>query len=128
MATYKFPKHIAACGDRAYELRQQRLAMQREVDAIEAEEKALKEHIINTLPKSEASGVAGKVARTTIVTKTEPQVSDWDALYKHVKKTGEFDLLNRAINKAAAKERWERGAEVPGVIGMTVISVSLVKV
>ncbi len=128
MTTYKFPRHIAACGDRAYELRQKRLAMQREVDAIEAEEKALKEHIINTLPKSEASGVAGKVARTSIVTKTEPQVADWEALYKHVKKTGEFDLLNRAVNKAAAKERWERGVDVPGVVGMTVVSVSLVKV
>ena len=61
------------------------------MDEVEAEEKALKEHIIQTLPKSEASGVAGKVARVTVVTKDVPQVKDWDAFYKYVSKTKSFD-------------------------------------
>lgn len=125
---FKFPKTIAACGDKAYELRIKRLAMQKEVDAIEAEEKALKEHIIQTLPKSEATGVAGRVARATVVTKEVPQVEDWEAFYKHVKKTGEFDLLNRALNKSAVEERWDHGKKVPGVKAFTAVSVSLAKV
>ena len=79
MTTYKFPKTMGACADRIYELKNKRLAMQKEVDAVEAEEKALKEHIINTLPKSETTGVAGKLARVTVVTKQVPQVKDWEA-------------------------------------------------
>ena len=71
-APVKFPKTLGACADRVYELRAKRLAAQKDVDAIEAEEKALKEHIINTLPKSETTGVAGKVARVTVVTKQVP--------------------------------------------------------
>ena len=125
---YKFPKALGACADKLYELRQKRLDQQKVVDALEAEEKALKEHIINTLPKSEASGVAGKLARVTVVTKEVPQVKDWDAFYKHVKKTGEFELLGRRLTETAVRERWEAGKQVPGVEAFKAVSVSLNKV
>lgn len=125
---FKFPKALGACADRLYELRQKRLEEQKKVDLIEAEEKALKEHIIQNLPKSEASGVAGKLARVTVVTKEIPQVEDWDAFYKYVKKTGNFDLLQRRLTDAAVKERWEAGKEIPGVKHFQVVSVSINKV
>lgn len=125
---YKFPKALGACADRLYELRQKRLDMQKEVDKVAAEESALKEHIINTLPKSEASGVAGKLARVTVITKVVPQVKDWDAFYKYVKKTGQFDLMQRRITDGAIKERWEAGKEIPGVEHFNAISVSINKV
>lgn len=125
---YKFPKAMGACADLLYQLRQKRLEMQKEVDKIAAEEAALKEHIINTLPKSEASGVAGKVARVTVVTKEVPQVEDWDSFYKYVKRTGAFDLMQRRLTEAAVKERWEAGEEIPGVKHFQVVTVSINKV
>jgi hypothetical protein len=125
---FKFPKTMGACADRLYELRQKRLEMQKEVGKIEAEEKALKEHIIQNLPKSEASGIAGKLARVTVITKVVPQVKDWDAFYKYVKKTGQFDLMQRRINDGAIKERWEAGKEIPGVEHFNAVSVSINKV
>ena len=125
---YKFPKAMGACADKLFELRNKRLAMQKEVDAVAAEETALKNHIIENLPKSEASGVAGKLARVTVVTKQIPQVKDWDAFYKYVKKTGQFDLMQRRITDAAIKERWEAGKEVPGVEHFNAVSISINKV
>lgn len=125
---YKFPKAMGACADRLYQLRQKRLEIQKEVDKVAAEESALKEHIINTLPKSEASGVAGKVARVTVVTKEVPQVEDWGVVYKHVKKTGQFDLLQRRLTDAAIKERWAHGKEIPGIKRFQVVTVSINKV
>lgn len=125
---FKFPKAMGACADRLYELRNKRLEEQKVVDAIEAEEKALKEHIIQNLPKSEASGVAGKLARVTVVTKEVPQVEDWDTFYKYVKKTGQFDLMQRRLTDAAIKERWENGKEIPGVKHFQAVSVSINKV
>lgn len=125
---FKFPKTMGACADRLYELRQKRLEEQKKVDLIEAEEKALKEHIIQNLPKSEASGVAGKVARVTVVTKEVPQVDDWDSFYKYVKRTGAFDLMQRRLTEAAVKERWEAGEEIPGVKHFQVVTVSINKV
>jgi hypothetical protein len=128
MSTFKLPKTMGACADRLYELRQQRLEVQKTVDKLAAEEAALKEHIINTLPKSEASGVAGKLARVTVVNKVVPQVEDWDAFYKFVKKTGSFDLLQRRLTDQAIKERWEAGKEVPGIKHFTATTVSINKV
>jgi hypothetical protein len=123
---YKWPKSMGVCADKLYDLRQKRLAQQKIVDELEAEEKALKEHIINTLPKSETSGVA--VARVTITSKDVPQVENWDLFYKHVKKTGEFELMQRRLSDSAINERWEQGKKIPGVKSFTVVSVSLNKV
>lgn len=125
---YKFPKALGACADKLFELRNKRLAEQKKVDEIAAEETALKNHIIENLPKSEASGVAGKLARVTVVAKQIPQVKDWDAFYKYVKKTGSFDLMQKRLTDAAIKERWEAGKEVPGVEHFNAVSVSINKV
>lgn len=124
---FKFPEALGACADRLYEIRQQRLALQKDIDALAAEETALKEHLIATLPKSDASGIAGKLCRVAIVTKAVPQVEDWDVLYKHIKRTGQFDLMQRRLVDAAVKERWDVGKKVPGVGYYTVVSVSLNK-
>ena len=124
----KFPKTMGACADKLYELRNRRLLEQKKVDAIAAEGAALTEHIIQTLPNSEASGIAGKLARVTVVTKEVPQVEDWDLFYKHIKKTGSFDLMQRGLAAAAIKARWEDGKEVPGVKHFNVVSISMGKV
>lgn len=125
---FKFPKTMGACADRLYELREKRLGEQKKVDVIEEEEKALKEHLIQNLPKSEASGVAGKVARVTVVTKVIPQVEDWDKFYAHIKKKGEFDLMQRRVSDTAVKERWDAGKQVPGVKTFNALTVSINKV
>ena len=125
---YKFPKALGACADKLFELRNKRLTEQKKVDEIAAEETALKNHIIENQPESEASGVAGKLARVTVVTKQVPQVKDWDAFYKYVKKTGSFDLMQKRLTDAAIKERWEAGKEVPGVEHFNAVSVSINKV
>ncbi len=126
--TYKFPKTMGACADRLYLLKTKRAEAQRVADELKAEESALKEHVIETLPKSEASGVAGKVARVTVINKEVPQVSNWDLLYKHIKKTGQFELLGRRLSATAINERWEAGKEVPGVGHFKATTISLNKI
>lgn len=121
----KFPKTMAACADAYQEARDNRLAADKEVARLKEWENALKEHIINNLPKSEATGVSGKYAQVTVVTKTKLKVADWDKFYSHVKKTGHFELLNRALNQAAAQERFDAGKPVPGVDTFDDVTLSL---
>jgi hypothetical protein len=128
MTKFKFPKTLGACADRVYELRQRRLDAQKVVDTLQEEETALREHIINTLPKSEATGAAGKVARVTVVTKQIPQVKDWQALYTYVKKHNAWDLMQRRLAANAVTERWEAGKVVPGVEPFTAVTLSINKV
>lgn len=124
----KIPKNIGACADMLYQIREQRKEAQKVVDDLEKQEKDLKDHIINTLPKSEASGVAGKLARVSVVTKEVLQVKDWPKFYAYVKKTGSFDLLQRRLNEAAVRERLENKKKVEGIEAFTAVSVSLNKV
>jgi hypothetical protein len=115
----KLPKSLAQCADRLYEVRQKRLALAKDVEAMEREETALREHLIANLPKSQASGIAGKIARVTIETKTVVSVIDWDALWKYLvkqypKNPGVISLLQRRVGDAAVKDIWANGGEVPG--------------
>ena len=68
----KIPESLGACADRLYELKAEKSAAQKVVEAIEAEETAIKNYIIDELPKSNASGIAGSKARVTVVTKPVP--------------------------------------------------------
>lgn len=125
---FKLPKTLAQCADLLYSTREKRLEIQKGVTECEAIEAALRDHIINTLPKAEATGVAGKLARVTIVMKRKPAVEDWEAFYAHVKKTGHFDLLFRRVNDAAVAERWNDNKVVPGVGVFNAVTLSVNKV
>lgn len=124
----KMPKSLAACADLLYQTQQKRYDLNKQVKELEKIESELKTHLIDNLPKSDASGIAGKLARVTIVPKVKPVVEDWDAFYKHVKKTGHFDLLQRRLSDPAVNERWDDGKEIPGVGKFNAITVSLNKV
>ena len=125
------PKTLGACADKAYELRQclseLKRKQEKEREQLEVNLKAIEEHLIATLPKSEANGVAGRKARVQIFTAAVPKVADWDKLYSHIKKTGSFDLLGRSLSKEAVWARWERKKSVPGVETFDVVKVSINK-
>jgi hypothetical protein len=125
---FKLPKTVGQAADRLYKLKEMKAELAKQEAAIEEEQKALKAFIINTLPKSEATGVAGKVARVTVVTKEVPRVEDWDLFWSKFNKKTDYDLLNRAINVTAANLRLDAGKKVPGVGLFSVTSVSLNKV
>ena len=124
---YKFPKNFGACADRLSDIRELRLKMQREVDAVEAEEKALKEYIIANLPKSEG-GAIGKHHKVQVVTKIVPSLKDWDAFCRFVSRTKSYDLFQRRLNEKAVAERWEAKKEVPGVEQFQAVTLSLTKI
>ncbi len=127
--TFKFPKTMGICADKLYQLRQKRLDAQKIVDELAAEERALKMHIIDLLPKSRASGVAGKLARVTVVTREEPQIKDSDAFRKYINRTKRFDLAYKMRPAAPAiREMWEDGKEIPGVEKFNVVTISMNKV
>jgi hypothetical protein len=124
----KFPKSLGDCADKYYELKEQRLKAEKVAKAIEEEEKAYKEHIIENLPKSSLTGAMGKIACAKIVAKIIPQVEDWEKLYAHIKKTGDFDLLGRTVSKSGVESRWEAKKKVPGVGTFQTVTISLTKV
>lgn len=123
----KLPRTVAACADRLYACRQEKATAQKAVDALAREEAALKEHLINTLPKGEASGTMGRIAKAHVYTKDVPQVKDWPKLYAYIVKTKSWDLLQRRLAEGAVAERWEAKKKVPGVELFRAVTVSCTK-
>lgn len=123
----KVPKTLAECADLLYKTRASRLAKDKEAEKLKNQETFLTNFIIDNLPKSNAEGVTGKVCRVELTRKEKPTVTDWDALYKYIKRTGAFELLQRRLTEAAIKERWEARKEVPGVGRWTDIGLSITK-
>lgn len=124
----KMPTSIAGVVDLYYKVRNERLDAQKHVDAIAEFEQQLKRHIINTIPKSEATGVAGRVARATIVNKEVEQVKDWDAFYLYMHKHKAWDLLQKRVNASAVRARRDVKKPVPGTEVITIVDVSITKI
>lgn len=124
------PKSLAAAADLYYSTREARLMLDRQATAAKEFESELKQHLIDNIPKSKATGIAGKVCRVSVETKPIPQVKDWDKFYAHIvknKSKGGFALLNRAVNAVAVKEIWESGKTVPGVDKFNAVTLSVNK-
>lgn len=130
MAIFKkpaIPDKLGRIIDLLYKTRYKRLDENKRIEAMKSFETELKDYLINILPKSEASGVAGKLARAQVTSKKVPQVTDWEAFFAHVAKTKSWDLLIRRVNDSAVVERWEAGKEIPGVGAFTLTNVSVTK-
>jgi hypothetical protein len=129
---FKSPKKCdGTVADRYYTLMQKRLELNRLAAEIEAEEKFLKAYIIDTLPMSNATGIAGHLCRVSVVPKVRPDLTDFDLFTEFVaknRKKGTFALLNRALNAKSVKEYWDAGKEVPGVIQTQYKSLSYSKI
>lgn len=124
----KIPKTIGACADRLYELKGEMSKINKQLEELDKERKAIQEHVINELPKSSATGVSGKAANVKVVTKDVPQVKDWDAFYGYIRKTKRTDLMQKRLSDAAVGELLDQGVKVPGVQTFTAVSISLTKV
>lgn len=126
------PKEQGKWPDLLNDLRTQRLALQRQAEEIEAQEKELKDKIIETLPKSSATGIIGKEYQVKVVNKDIPQVDTendgWEKVYEYIKKNKAWDLLQKRLNTAAVEERTLAGKVVPGIKIFTATTVSLTKV
>jgi hypothetical protein len=77
--------------------------------------KTLEEYFINSLAVGESSGVQGMHSRSQVTDSAVPVVNDWTAFYAHIAKTKSWELLNKAVNRAAVTERWDLKKQVPGV-------------
>lgn len=121
------PKNLADAADLFAATKEQRLAEQKKVDELEKFEKELKEHLINSIPKSKLGGVAGKHVRVEVYKEDIPTIVDKKKFLAAIKKSGEFDLISCALNTKAARERWDAKKTIPGVGKFTAVKLSVHK-
>ena len=125
----RIPKRIGGAVDLYYKTKATRLALEKQVEALRKQEQALKDHCINTIPKSNATGVSGAIGRARIVPKEKPRVDDWVKVYRYIRRHDAFDMLQRRLSEKAVEERMEhaRGHKLPGISMFPYVDVSLTK-
>jgi len=137
---WKVPKNVATAADLLWQAQERKKVAQAAVDTIAAEESDLKAWLIETLPKSNAAGVTGKLCRVTVVKKEVPRAESWPKVYasivsqyqSHMRKKdgqqdGAFALLQRRLGEGAVKEAWEAGLSIDGVGKFTAVTLSINK-
>lgn len=102
--------------------------MQRETDVVKQRASELKEHLIQTLSKSDDTGAAGLRYRAQIKTVTKPKPTDWDAIYKFIVDNDRFDFLQKRLSDRAVMDMIEAGEKVPGVERIHIPTVSITKI
>ena len=121
-------KQLAKAADDLHTTRQVRLKLKKQVEALEAKESELQQFLIDNLPVSEASGVAGHVARAQIERVSVPVVDDWDVFYSYLHKKKAYHLLQKRLSTKAVEELWEDGKKVDGVKSFQFKKVTLHKI
>lgn len=115
--------------DQLYTLRQSRLAAQKEVDALEAQEKALRAELFAALKASPTGAVAGSVAKAEIKTSIVPSLVDPEAFRKWCAKSPKrMDCLKVGVVTDAWRTHVSNGDVVDGVEAFTKEDLSLTKV
>ena len=115
--------------DKLYALRQERLAAQKQVDALEAQEKELRAQLFTNLKDSPTGVVAGSVAKAEIKSSIVPSLTDAEAFLAWTRKSQKrHSLLKVAVVTDAWRTFVSNGGEVDGVEAFTKEDLSLTKV
>jgi hypothetical protein len=123
----KLPGKPGPTADLLYQTREARYAVNKVVEALEKQEADCRDWLIANLKKGEAGGATGYMAYAEVYTEPTPQVEDWDKFYAYIARTKAWELLTRALGKAAIKERWDNKKEIPGVVAFNAVKVSITK-
>jgi len=99
-----------------FAIRSNRLALQRQADELEQQEKDILYELTKELDFSnigysrQFNGFVFKANRKDLVTPI-----DWGLILPYIKETGEVDLLQKRLTDSAVKARWDAGLTIPGI-------------
>lgn len=133
----KFPMMTGDAVDLLYEVRQNRLALSKQLDALKEAEGSLATHCTDLLKAAGLESARGKIGTLTRTTKDTPSVIDWDKFCEWAIKNGTKIgrktvpyitlLVQKRLATTSAKELKEAGIAIDGVEWMQIPDYSLTK-
>ena len=125
---YKFPKTPGACADHLWNLKEAISKLNAQVKVLDDEQSALKNHIIETLPKSDMTGASGKLATVKVETKEVYNVTDKVTLMAWAVKHKAQDIFQSRLSPEAVSSRWDAKKPIPGIGTFQAVVIRLNKV
>lgn len=109
------------------EVREERRAIARRDKELIEEWRSLEMELIIRLDEQGMLKAATSAGTASITETVLPNVVDWDALFDHIKETGDFYLLQKRPAAAAFRELLASGIDIPGIEPYTKREISLLR-
>jgi len=106
---------VGALIDSMYDLREAKRALESKIEDIDKVYRQHEEELMKKLDDSGLDKASGKLASASISSTNVGNVTDWETLYKYIKRTNNFQLLQRRLSDPAYRELMELKGTVPGV-------------
>lgn len=101
--------------DQLFLLRQERLALQREVDKMKDDEDGTLAALASEMEAGKMDECHGSLGSIKFKPTEEAEVTSYPDFYEYIRETGSFDLLQRRVSLTGVRERWQEGNDIPGV-------------
>lgn len=121
------PLTVSAILARLVENRDEKRRIGEREKELNEEWKTLEMELIVRLDEQGMQKASTGLGTASITEVIVPQVVDWDAVYEHIRETGDFYLLQKRPAAAAFRELQESGETIPGMEPYTKRSISLRK-
>lgn len=121
------PRALGVLIDQFKKVEEERRKADKVAEALKADEIAIKTSIFAALRKNETTVAGGESYKAEMTTEDVPTVKDWAKFYDYIKENNAFEMLERRPGKAAIKERWDDGKDIPGVEKFPVDKLSVTK-
>lgn len=121
------PSKLGSGADALYELRTERLKLEKRVKELKAEEARQSEILIKALQDQNLIGARGSVGTISLQPQTVPTVEDWSKVEDFILKNDCLYLLQRRISNSAYIEFLNQMGGVPGIAPTTLTKLSLRK-
>jgi len=111
--------------DQHVAVKTKRLAADKVAKELKTEESVIEASIIDQMLRQKITSIGGKTVIYALPTPTnEPTVANWQVFWEFIKQTDDISLFEKRPGRAAIKERWALGEEIPGVIAFPVYRLS----
>lgn len=100
------PASLGRSADLYHDIREIRLAMEKDVAELKARESEVENHIIANLSVGQDTGAAGLKYRAQVISKRKPKLSPdgWEPFFTWVNKHGYLNMIQKRIGDVAVQE------------------------
>jgi hypothetical protein len=102
--------------DQLYAVRQERLELEAEAEALKKQQTAMEEYLIDEFSTEDLEGAAGRVGKISVTPVIAANIDDpanWNAFFEWCAKHDAWDMLYHRVNQKAVMERWEARVKIP---------------
>ncbi len=121
------PRALGVLVDEFKVIEEERRKADKVAEALKVDETKVKAAIVAALKKNEVTVGGGLLYKVEMTQEDQPTVKDWPKFYAYIRENNAFEMLERRPGKAAIKERWEDGVNVPGIEKFPVDKLSITK-